>query len=110
MPTEDMRKGAALPNDKQDDPQGVTGTSRSVDFQVDCIEPEAPSVSLRALQAWASIGLQLFPCHSIVSRWRCSCGKADCSSPGKHPRTSNGVKAATGNVEQLKTWLAMWPD
>lgn len=36
----------------------------------------------------------IFPVHGIVDG-RCTCGNAECKSPGKHPATANGLKAAT---------------
>jgi Bifunctional DNA primase/polymerase, N-terminal/AAA domain len=51
----------------------------------------------------------MFPCHSIVDG-RCSCGDPACGSPGKHPRTPNGVKAATRSLETLRSWLTQFPD
>lgn len=40
----------------------------------------------------------------------CTCGKDDSTdtSPGKHPRTMNGLKDATGNREQLADWCNRW--
>ena len=43
-------------------------------------------------------GFAVFPCHSIRVG-KCTCGKADCDSPGKHPRTINGCKDASKNPE-----------
>jgi len=54
--------------------------------------------------------LRVFPLHSIDEAGACTCGKADCGSPGKHPRTKNGVKDATTDVEQIAAWWAKWPD
>lgn len=47
---------------------------------------------------YALRGWHVFPCH----RWdieaaRCSCGNAECNSPGKHPRTPNGFKDASND-------------
>jgi hypothetical protein len=39
----------------------------------------------------------------------CSCGKPDCSSPGKHPLTSNGLKDASCNAGKLREWWTKWP-
>jgi putative DNA primase/helicase len=39
----------------------------------------------------------------------CSCGDADCRSPGKHPRTSKGHNEATNDIEQVKSWWKAWP-
>ncbi len=38
--------------------------------------------------------LAVFPCHTIRAG-KCTCGKSDCGSPGKHPRTPNGFKDAS---------------
>ena len=59
---------------------------------------------------YASKDLRVFPLHSIGEDGKCTCGKADCGSPGKHPRTKNGVKDATTDAEQIAAWWAKWPD
>ena len=59
---------------------------------------------------YAQKELRVFPLHSIDDAGACTCGKADCSSPGKHPRTKNGVKDATTDREQIVEWWAKWPD
>ncbi|HEX4443254.1 MAG TPA: bifunctional DNA primase/polymerase [Galbitalea sp.] len=66
-------------------------------------------VDLQDLEAWASQGFAVLPCQSIVDG-HCSCGDPSCHSPGKHPRTANGVKAASSDPAQLATWLERWPD
>ncbi len=43
-------------------------------------------------------------------RRRCSCGKADCGSVGKHPRTPNGNKDATTDPDRIRAWWEKWPD
>jgi hypothetical protein len=51
----------------------------------------------------AKLGFAVFPCHSIRAG-KCTCGKSDCKSPGKHPRTANGFYAAVSDpaaVEKL---------
>jgi putative DNA primase/helicase len=58
---------------------------------------------------YAKLGLPVVPLHTIVDG-RCSCGSVDCASPGKHPRTSHGVKDATADRDQIKRWWAKWPD
>ena len=41
----------------------------------------------------------------------CSCGDADCASPGKHPRTRDGVHdASTPTASRSRRWWARWPD
>jgi len=39
----------------------------------------------------------------------CSCGQSNCSSPGKHPRTANGLKDATTDHYQIADWWREWP-
>jgi hypothetical protein len=61
---------------------------------------------------YAALGWKVFPLHHLVEvdgARVCSCGDIDCDSPGKHPRTSNGVKAATSDLEQLRRWWQQFP-
>src|SRR5258707_910875 len=74
-------------------------------------EPDFPArrgrdVSDYAL-GYAARGWRVFPLHSIQSG-ACSCGRKDCSSAGKHPRTRNGVKDATLDAGQIASWWATW--
>lgn len=50
----------------------------------------------------------ILPLHSIKADI-CTCGKADCTSPGKHPLTKNGVKSAAKILKLVDTWWARWP-
>jgi predicted P-loop ATPase len=59
--------------------------------------------------AYAWRGLPVFPAHSLRDG-RCTCGDAECKTPGKHPRTINGVKDATTNAAQIERWWSQWPD
>lgn len=61
------------------------------------------------LEAFVARGWAIFPCHHI-SNGRCSCGKADCSSPGKHPRTHNGVNGASSDLDRIRVWASDFPD
>jgi hypothetical protein len=58
---------------------------------------------------YASLGWGVFPAHTIRN-YHCSCGKADCASPGKHPRTRNGLKDATTNRSTILEWWQKSPD
>lgn len=49
-----------------------------------------------ALQ-YAKKGLLVFPLHAVKDG-KCTCGKADCGSPAKHPRTVNGLKQASKDL------------
>lgn len=51
----------------------------------------------------------IFPCH-WVRNGLCSCGKAACSSPGKHPLVEHGFHAATTDSAQIQEWHERWPD
>lgn len=62
-----------------------------------------PSRAKEAL-ALASVGLKVFPLHGI-SDGRCTCGKDDCKSPGKHPRTMHGIDDASSDPDQIKAWF-----
>jgi hypothetical protein len=57
----------------------------------------------------AAQGRAVLPCHGIVDG-KCTCGDCGCESPGKHPRTPNGVKAATKDLEQIRLWWLEHPD
>ncbi len=50
-------------------------------------------------RSWAVI-----PLHSVNNNG-CTCGKIDCRSPGKHPRTRHGVKDASLESDQIDEWF-----
>ncbi len=70
--------------------------------------PSSPTITQRAIQ-YARKGWKVFPLHSIVDDC-CSCGNADCTSPGKHPRTARGVLNATSDESQIVKWWEDYPD
>jgi hypothetical protein len=57
---------------------------------------------------FAEHGLRVLPVHTAIDG-RCSCGKGACDSPGKHPRTANGLKDASADERALLTWNDRWP-
>lgn len=64
---------------------------------------------LEAALAYAHRGWRVFPIYEILPDGSCSCG-ANCDSPGKHPRTSNGFKAASTEEAVIRTWWQKhWP-
>lgn len=67
------------------------------------------TASINDIEAWVAAGWAIFPCHSIRGGV-CSCGDANCDSPGKHPRTWNGVKSATSDSDTVRGWAEQWPD
>jgi len=59
--------------------------------------------------SYARNGLNIFPVHSIKDGI-CSCRGSPKCKPGKHPRTSNGLLAATSDLHQVEEWWTKWPD
>jgi len=58
--------------------------------------------ALKAALAYAEKGFAVFPVHGIALEGQCTCGKAECDHPGKHPVPSNGFKAATRDPAKIK--------
>ena len=59
---------------------------------------------------YAALGLQVLPLYGINAAGRCACGNPDCKSPGKHPMTRSGVKAATDNAGLIQRWWTEEPN
>jgi hypothetical protein len=59
--------------------------------------------------ACAQRGWRVFPVHSIRDDRRCSCSRAECAHPGKHPCVVGWPEAATTDPEILTRWWAIWP-
>ena len=51
----------------------------------------------------------VIPLHSVM-RGECTCGDPHCSSPGKHPRTRNGVRDASTDAQTIRNWWGRWPN
>lgn len=64
---------------------------------------------LEVALSYAGQGLKVFPCYEMEGG-KCSCGKTDCQSPGKHPRTQHGLNDATTDEVQIKAWWDEFPD
>jgi len=58
---------------------------------------------------YAARGWPVLPLHSITSGGACTCGSLDCTGPGKHPRTPNGLKDASADPAAIRSWWARWP-
>ncbi|MFC4714062.1 bifunctional DNA primase/polymerase [Planococcus dechangensis] len=73
------------------------------------------SKMLRAALGYAQrLNFKVFPLHSIENG-QCSCGKADCKNPGKHPRwkkglIEHGLKAATSDTQKIRHFWTLWPN
>ena len=65
---------------------------------------------VQAALAIASWGGQVLPCHTPIGANRCSCGGSGCRSIGKHPRTTNGLSAATHDPDTIRRWWGQWPE
>lgn len=65
---------------------------------------------VRAALAYAERGVKVFPCYEITPEGDCACPPTHksrdqhgrCGSPGKHPRTRNGVKDATTDPDTIR--------
>ncbi len=56
----------------------------------------------------AVAGWGVIPLHTPVDGV-CDCRRPPWSSPGKHPRTKNGLSDATTDADQIRKWWGMWP-
>jgi hypothetical protein len=73
-------------------------------------EHNANRTQLERAFGYGARGWHVMPIFEIRGG-RCSCGKgATCPSPGKHPRTMNGVKDASRSPEQIREWFTTWPE
>ncbi|HVM06928.1 MAG TPA: bifunctional DNA primase/polymerase [Acidimicrobiales bacterium] len=63
---------------------------------------------LEAAVGYAAEGRAVLPLHTAIAG-RCSCGRADCSSPAKHPRVRHGLHEATTDIDQIRRWWTRWP-
>ena len=70
--------------------------------------PLRSALGLVAL-AYARRGWPVLPLHTPTSRG-CSCGRGDCPSVGKHPRTRHGALDATTDDALVRHWWTVWPD
>lgn len=59
---------------------------------------------------YAGRGWPVLVTHWITPEGRCSCGKEDCPSPGKHPLTEHGLHDATTDLKQISVWRRRWPE
>lgn len=71
----------------------------------------ATQTPLAAALSYAARGWPVFPVHSIRRQGTlCTCGSRTCGSPGKHPRTQNGLKDASTDERTIRGWWRQWPD
>lgn len=70
---------------------------------------DADRLAVAAKMYVSDIRLAIVPLHSIRAG-RCTCGRPDCGSPGKHPRTPNGLHDASRDLDIIRGWWDRWPD
>jgi len=73
-------------------------------------QPKEFQTRLDAALFYVSRGWRVMPLHSPDKSGKCSCGRDDCPSPAKHPRTGHGLKDATINEKQIRQWWKQWPN
>jgi hypothetical protein len=66
--------------------------------------PKETQESLGLVLRIARMGFRVIPVYSIRSDGKCSCGNQNCRSPGKHPRTRNGLTDGTTNEERIRQY------
>src|SRR5437867_1126340 len=87
------------------------GVSDEQDTEDGMPEEEAAALLAAALD-YARRGLAVLPLHTVDSRGRCTCGKTNCPSQGKHPMAMlvpNGVENATTDVDTIRAWWKAAP-
>ncbi|MDQ0221364.1 bifunctional DNA primase/polymerase [Peribacillus cavernae] len=62
-----------------------------------------------ALAYASKLNWSVFPLHTPKGKL-CSCYNPNCKSTGKHPRTKNGLKSASTNLDVINGWWKKWPD
>ena len=65
---------------------------------------------LNAALLYAERGWRVCPLYEPLADGRCSCGRVDCNSPGKHLRTNHGLKDATTDIARIRSWWEAWPN
>ena len=76
------------------------------------LDPPVPALMFEAALNYAARGWYVFPCYTVDATGKCTCGQAECKSPGKHPDgrlVSNGVNGASLDPEQIKRWWTARP-
>jgi len=62
---------------------------------------------LDQIYQYIAYGYSVFPVYSVMNS-KCTCGKQDCKSVGKHPKTQNGISDATDNIKIIKEMSELW--
>lgn len=59
---------------------------------------------------YAGLDWPVVPCYPAGIGGACSCRRDDCKSPGKHPRTRNGLKSGTCDRKIVDAMWDEWPE
>jgi Bifunctional DNA primase/polymerase, N-terminal/Primase C terminal 2 (PriCT-2) len=87
----------------------VVGQFQQTPYTTSCPSQQFDQSLVASALHYAKCGWKVFPLHSIGPDGKCSCGRADCSSPGKHPLTRHGFKDATADPCTIEGWWTRWP-
>lgn len=71
-------------------------------------QKKKPKTLHQALK-YRELSWPVIPLHSS-NVGKCTCDKADCRSPGKHPRTKYGFRDATLEKKVVNEWFSTMPD
>lgn len=58
---------------------------------------------------YAALGWPVLPLHTPTADGGCSCTRAACDAPGKHPRTRAGLSDAATDPATVASWWRRWP-
>ena len=74
--------------------------------------PNIPSELLKEALAYAERGWSVVPGNNPTASGGCTCGKAGCSGPGKHPRLDfwKPFQEQPATIERIEAWWGTWPD
>ena len=75
---------------------------------MDNVPHSEPERIADAALVYVGLGWKVIPLHSFRDG-ACTCGNSACTSPGKHPRTTHGLKDATTDPRQIREWWEQWP-
>lgn len=64
---------------------------------------------MAAALSYVDRGWHVVPLHTVDHNGRCSCN-SPCRTPGKHPRTRNGLLDSSNQRDQVKEWWSQMPD
>jgi Bifunctional DNA primase/polymerase, N-terminal/AAA domain/Primase C terminal 1 (PriCT-1) len=77
--------------------------------RVDAHPPRTLPSRLKVALSCARRGWPVIPLYS-VENGQCSCSEENCTNPGKHPLTVNGIKNATTDDTWIRTWWEEFPE